>query len=951
MLIGEKIRSFVVKNIRFCKEASASAVELVHEKTGAQVFWLDNGEVNKLFAIAFTTLPADDSGVFHIIEHSVLCGSEKYPVKEPFVELLKSSMQTFQNAMTYPDKTVYPVSSRNEQDYLNLVSVYLDAVFAPRMTHQENVFLQEGWHLEENEGQLNCKGVVYNEMKGAMSEEGSLISRKLSSLLYPDNSYGFNSGGSPAAIRRLSYEQFIETYQRAYHPSNARVYLDGAVPIEETLKMLAEYFDRYEPLAELPAITPQPPVFKEAVQYYDFPQGEDSANKGRLTLGRIIGRWDERVKKNAARLVGRLLTDTNEAPLKKAVLDKGLAGNITVTVQTATFQPYVNIHLKDLKDGAKDEAMTCVRDTVEAVLSRGLSREDLEAQIDQMEFSLREQEEPQALYRCIQALSGWLYGGDPLAYLCYDELLAQLRSLLDTDYYDRLAREIFLAQGHGAVLLTLPSQTLAEEIRREEAADLAALWETLRDEDKAALRLRNRALTAWQQTPDSPESLAALPLLPLSAVNADLEWVDTLETEAEGVRVWYHPVNSPGIVYFTARFNLADCALQELTQLSMLPMLLGKLPTRRYDVPQLARQIKKCLGAFSVSLTEYAPRREMEVCTPCLEVKGSALAHRLGDALDLTAEILLHTRFDSHDKIRRIVKQACINARQVGVAAGHAVGIRQTGSRYSAAAAVGEAVSGGTGLRWLKNFNENFEADIAAFESLALRVQRQNFCQRRMQLSVTAGQMPETAAFIAQFPQGTETVGAAAYALRLPHRAGIPVPAQISYAVQGYRLGRDYRGSDSVIANLLSLDYYWNEVRVQGGAYGAGFGVDLTGSMFTYTYRDPSPAASLNVNLKAGEYLRKLAKNKVDLSKYIISTAAENDPLRSPREKGEWADQCRLRGIAREEALKWHRELLNTDLRDLSAFADEMDAFAREGAVCVVGDAAKLPPDFERMEL
>ncbi|MBQ2699917.1 MAG: insulinase family protein, partial [Clostridia bacterium] len=435
MIMNERFHGFKVTGIRPCAEVSGTAVEWVHEKTGAEVFWLDNGDQNKLFAITFTTLPQDDSGVFHMIEHSVLCGSEKYPVKEPFVELLKSSMQTFQNAMTYPDKTVYPVASRNEQDFMNLVSVYLDAVFAPRMVTEENVFCQEGWHLEETEGKLTCKGVVYNEMKGAMSEEGSLISRKLNSLLYPDTSYGFNSGGSPEAIRRLSYQQFVETYRRYYHPSNARVYLDGSVPVEKTLKLLGEYFDRYEKLETLPVIAAQQPVKREAVQYYDFPQGEDTANKGRLTLGKIIGRWDERVKKNAARLVGHLLTDTNDSPLKKALLDRGLAKNITISVQTATYQPYVNIHLKDLKDGAREEAVACIRQTLEGVLDKGLDEEDLLAEIDRMEFNLREPDEPQGLYRCIQALSGWLYGGDPLDCICVDETLAQLRRLAATDYF------------------------------------------------------------------------------------------------------------------------------------------------------------------------------------------------------------------------------------------------------------------------------------------------------------------------------------------------------------------------------------------------------------------------------------------------------------------------------------------------------------------------------------
>jgi len=323
----------------------------------------------------------------------------------------------------------------------------------------------------------------------------------------------------------------------------------------------------------------------------------------------------------------------------------------------------------------------------------------------------------------------------------------------------------------------------------------------------------------------------------------------------------------------------------------------------------------------------------------------------LPHALELTAEILLRTRFDAQDKILPIARQAQINARQVGVAAGHAIGMMQVESRYSASGAVAEATAGGTSYRWLKAFVENFEAQIGDFEQLARRLQTQTFCRSRMLLSVTACQMPSLEAFVENFPQGAAAPKARAYALPLPLKGGIPVPAQISYAVQGYRLSRPYRGSDRVIANLLSLDYYWNEIRVQGGAYGAGFGVDWEGNMYSYTYRDPSPQNSLNVNAQAAGYLRKAAQASVDLTKYIISTAAENDPLRSPREKGEWADQCWLRGITRQDVLRCHEQLLKTSPEELRAFADEMEAFAREGAVCVVGNPAALPEEMEIMEL
>jgi len=365
MLNISSIHGFEINRSREVTELNGTLYEMVHTQTGARLCWLDNGQANKLFGIAFTSLPSDDTGVFHILEHSVLCGSEKYPVKEPFVELLKSSLNTFLNAMTYPEKTVYPVSSRNRQDYLNLVSVYLDAVFAPRFLHDKSIFLQEGWRIEEEDGKPCYKGVVYNEMKGALSDELGLISRKFTSLLFPDTPYGFNSGGSPTAVRKLTYEQFIDTYRETYHPSNAFVYLDGSVPLEETLALLDEYFSRYEKKDTLPAFTMQQPKSVETTDFFEIKEGELVEDKGSLSFGKIICDWKNRYKAQAVRVLGDALTSNNESPLKKALLDSGLAKNITFSSRTTGLQPYVMIYIKGVKDGASDSIMKLLHDEAE----------------------------------------------------------------------------------------------------------------------------------------------------------------------------------------------------------------------------------------------------------------------------------------------------------------------------------------------------------------------------------------------------------------------------------------------------------------------------------------------------------------------------------------------------------------------------------------------------------
>ena len=577
---GTVLHGFETVRVRRSEELGGTVYEMIHLATDAKLCWLDNGALNKLFAIGFTSLPCDDTGVFHILEHSVLCGSEKYPVKEPFVELKKNSLHTFLNAMTAPDKTIYPISSRNEQDYLNLVSVYLDAVFAPRLLTEKNIFLQEGWHLEETNGALSCKGVVYNEMKGALSDEASLMNRRFAALLFPDSIYRHNSGGTPASIRRLTYEQFIASYKKTYHPSNSFVYLDGSVPIEATLEKLNDYFTRYERLTDLPVHTMQTPVCARAEQPFELKAGESPENKSSLCLGKIIGTWRDRVKVQAVGVLSDVLCGGNESPLRKAVIDSGLAVNLSFTVRSDGLQPYAMICVKHVKDGQDEAVRTLIREKVTELVERGLDSELLDAVINRLEFTHRETAEPQALYRMF-GMSNYPLGGDPLDMLCWNDVFAELRGMIGTGKYEALLREVLLSDDGLVVLKMIPSATLGEELRREEESDLRALGDGMTASERTALQEQNEALLRWQQTPDTPENLAKVPLLPLSAVSDEPEWTDTEVQEIDGAKVLFHRVSSGNIVYANAYFDLSDLELEDLSALSLAVKMLGKLPTRR----------------------------------------------------------------------------------------------------------------------------------------------------------------------------------------------------------------------------------------------------------------------------------------------------------------------------------------------------------------------------------
>ena len=936
---------FIVKRVRENAELNGTLVEMVHEKSGAQLVWLDNGEKNKLFSVIFKTLPEDSTGIFHILEHSTLCGSRKYPVREPFVELLKSSMNTFLNAITWPDKTAYPVASRNDEDYLNLMSVYMDAVFAPRFLDDPNILYQEGWHIEQQDGRLSYKGVVFNEMKGAMSSEDELINEKLTAMLFPDNCYGYNSGGDPEVIPELTYEHFVNTYRRYYHPSNSRVYLDGAIPLEKTLAVLDSYFSGYEALTDLPEIVPQQPVSSEETNYYEIAKDQDPADKGRLTFGKIISTWDDPLKNTAVSILSDVLAGTNEAPLKKAVLASGLAKSFAFMMDDSIAQPYFSLTMKDVADGADDKLMDIIRTTAKEFAEKGIDRDDLNASINSLEFRLRDVREPAALFRCFNAASYWLHGGDPMESMVFDELFKQLRAGVDTGYFEKVMCEMLLDDTGLAVLHTLPSKTLGEEMRKAEEARLEAIKAAWTEEDWATNAELNAKLSAWQQTPDSPEQLATLPMLEIDAVDPEPELIPTEVKNVGGVKLLYHAVPSNGIVNFNAYFMLTDCTADELTKIAVMPALLGKLPTAKHDALQLQQLVKRHVGRMEFRINAFAKDGKNDAAMPCLVASCSVLESELATAEELVAEILTTTKFDCKDQIRHIVTQTDIMNRGMSVSAGNMIGMMNVMAHYSSAAMAVEATSGRAYINWMHGFNADYDNMFGDVCALLERVQKESICKARLVLSVTATEEKQLDAFTGALAEGTPAPEAAVYACDIPGRVGAQIPAQASFAVQGYSLdecGVKNHAGFKVAANIMTYDYLWNAVRVQGGAYGVGLRVENSGSIYAYSYRDPTPGATLGVYGKLADKLNAFCDAGESVDKYIISTVAKFEPLQAPRMQGASADSDWFTGITAEDRARMKKEMLSTDYAVLREFAGVLRRFADEGAVCVVGHEAAL---------
>jgi len=941
---GMKLHGFTVTRIRPIPGTSAQLVEMLYEKTRTELVWYRTNESNKLFNVIFKTLPRDSTGVFHILEHSLLCGSAKFPLKEPFVELMKSTMSTFINAITFPDKTMYPVGSRNEQDFLNLTQVYLDAAFAPRAMEDPKIFRQEGWHHEIDGDTLSYNGVVFNEMKGAMSSLDDVVYEGLNALLFPDTSYGFNSGGDPRVIPELTYEHYCASYHEHYHPSNARIYLDGSIPLEKTLALIDSYLSKFDLSTRRKETYQQPRAASVAVPFEIGPD-EDPREKYQLVLGKILGTWDQKDRLLAAQALCQVLCGANSSPLKRAILDEGLAQDVTMEVLDGMAQNVFFLRVHNHKKENTARIREVVTATVRDLTEKGLDRQELTAAINHLAFRCKDIDDPQAVYRSINALNAWLYEGDPMTYLTFDESIENLRALAENGGFEQLLKEMLLDDSDLCVLSAEPSADYGTRTREEERQRLAADRAAMTEADLAALAAENDILHAWQQTPDTPEELAKLPVLSLDQISPEPQILDTAETDVAGVPVLFHEAQTGGVVHLSGYFSLTDRSYDELPAIRFLASLLGKLPTDHYDAAALNNQIKTWLGSLQFSVSVFGSEKDPDTCTPCFQVSCKVLKENLPQARELLEEILLHTHVDSPDAIREVLLQEISDALPGIIGSGHDFSALCAQAHFSARNAAAEAVGGYTRIRWMKDLEAEFASRIGSCIGLYRSVLAETFCTSRMTLSITGSQPEELSGLISAFPRGSAVPKSAGYQTTLPRKLGIRLPAQVSYACMGYRLnrcGQAYQGSILLAANILSLSCLWNSIRVQGGAYGAGMNADRSGSLYCYSYRDPSPGRTLDVYRQLAGFLRSFPESGESLVKYIISTVASTEPLMKPNRLAAEADRTWFSGITREDLLRERQELLSADFDSLLSWCPMLEAMAGDGCICVLGHDAAL---------
>lgn len=937
---GGVTAGFELEKKQYVEAKKATLYTLRHKKCGARLLYFDRADLNKTFAVSFKTLPENDTGVFHILEHSVLNGSEKFPVKEPFVSLLQSSMQTFLNAYTFGDKTMFPVSSRNEQDLFNLMSVYLDAVFRPSIYSMPEIFMQEGWHYEfDEDGSVSYNGVVFSEMKGAYADVERIMGDACDRLMYPDTCYGFSSGGRPENITDLSYEQFIATHKRFYHPSNARFFLDGHMDIDSVLEYIdAEYLSHYDYLEPDFDFSEQRPVTGTATVSFEPTEGEEM--RAHMVMGKLLCRFDEIEKLYAAKIIADCLTGSNEAPLKRAFLENGLAQDVALEINDGIYQPSAALVALNTTADKFDEIRSFVPETVRRVAENGLDRSALHACIERFAFNCREVTEPYGVELAIKALDGWLYGGDPLLHIDNAKVFDALRNKLDTGYFEALMLEMLADPDDKCYVYALPSKTkLFDDAQREKARceAEAAAWD---DEKRREMMNATQKMQLWQQSQDDEEALSTLPVLELGDVPRDVEPIKTATVDIAGRPALSVEVNSDGIVYLNLYFDVSDFTTEELRLLNLLTSCLGDLRTENLTALELQNKIKSTLGGIAAKVDIISHEGELGRCKPYLLVSASTLRENAQAAMELLSELLLHTCWSETDKIGEIVMQSDYFIKQSLIGNGHSFAMTKALSGFSAEAALREALEGESFARWFAELAASFDEHAEALGEKLCGLAHRAFAANR--LFVGFGGEPSISAiesFVKALPE-SEIGEAAAAPEGAKTDCAVEIPADVGFSALGGNLntfGGKFSGAWPVLSSLMTYGYLWNAVRVQGGAYGTGMSVRSNGDIFCYSYRDPNLMSSADAFAALPDVLGEMLSEDMPLDDIIIGTVNTTDPLLDPAGQCELSCRRYLRGTTPEFIAKLRHEILDTTAADLRSLIPTLRAYVEHSIFCAVG--------------
>ncbi len=945
---GQELHGFVITDVQDLPEIDGRAVLMRHQATGAPLMWLANDDANKSFSITFKTPPRDSTGVFHILEHSVLCGSDLYPVKEPFVNLLKSSMQTFLNALTFSDKTMYPVASTNERDLLNLMSVYLDAVFFPQLYSKRAIFEQEGWHYEvEGEGderRLVTNGVVLNEMRGAMSDPDEVALAGLNEALFPDNAYGFESGGNPDVIPTLTYEDYLDTHARHYNMANSRIVLYGDMALHDELELIDGFARRAQgrnPGAGLPnPLTVQTPC----VNLQATRTMRTSPDNACVMLGYVVGTYRDRQRLLACDILSDALMGSNEAPLKKKILESDLGCDVDCFVFDGLQQPYVAFELRGAQPGCAAQFEQLVESELARMAEEGIPRPELGAALDACDFNLRERDSGMAdgVALAVNAMCGWLYDDDmPCDYLRYEDAMAALRAGLEGTYWEDLVRDVFVTSAHHACceLIALDDDDDAAQADGfGDDVEAGTHAEADLDEvERAAERLRR-----IQDAPDSPQALATLPRLGVEDVQDAPHEHPWQAVQDAPLPCMHYELETRRIDYTYHYFPLDALTWEELPLVSLACSLLGKLQTTDYSAAQLDLLVESRLGRLTFS-THVGSDAVTGALQAHLLVGACAISENLADLAGLPAHIWGKTDFSDTDKIRTILQQQKLDSEQSFASSGHFYALARAFGYTDARRRLAQHFGGVDYYRFVCDLLARWDE-----VSQTLPARLADVCDRVFRRGGDHHSFTGSASDMSRYWDLAQTMGLSTREqqarLVVPADAGLNeafiVPADVCFvakAASGAMAHNTFSGAWNVAQKAVNYEYLWNEIRVKGGAYGCGLRCDVRGELGYYTYRDPNLDASLRRMDATADWLRSYAPTRQDMEGYIVSTVAAHDAPKRPYQVARRNDTLFLAGRTLEWRDQLRREELACTAQTLRTLAPALQATADQGRVCVFG--------------
>ncbi len=943
LTVGNTYHSFVVTDVMPLEELSGTAYVMRHGDTGARALWLACDDENKSFAIAFKTPPANDTGVFHILEHSVLCGSDRFPVKEPFVNLLKTSMQTFLNALTFADKTMYPVASTNETDLENLMDVYLDAVLHPAIYHRPRIFEQEGWHYEiTDEDQLIYNGVVFNEMKGATSDPDDVLFLGLDRALFPDTPYHYESGGDPRAIPTLTYEEFIQTHARHYDLANSYVILYGDMDIERELAFIDS---RFAAAPKRNAGAPNPlPLQAPVAAAPTRVEMATSPENASVALAYVIGTAADRERVLACDVLLDALAGSNEAPLKRTVLEAGLADDFQAILIDGELQPRVVFQLKGAHEGVGDDFRILIERTCTRLADEGIGHDQLAASLAQAEFNLREQDfgsYPTGVALSMYAMSSWLYDDDrPVDYLRYEDVLARMKKGLDNGYFESLLRSVVCESVHNAQVELVPVE---EGASAEEAEELSRLLADLSEEERAHIKDEVAALRKEQEMPDAPEDLAKLPRLTLADIGSSrsepkMHWADA------PLPCLAHELDTRHIDYAYHYFDLRHLNYEDLPYVSVLCDLLGKLETRRHSAAELDTLVELNLGTLSFFTETHGSDDDLTYALPQLVVSASALSEKVDQLATLPREVWCETLFDDTERIYNLLQQRRIMLEQSFVNSGHAAALARLCTHYAVSSKITGCLGGVEYYQFLKGLLGDWEARKETLPAILEDLTRRLFVSDVVTVSFTGS--PEDRERFWQvggtlgLEPGSDVRKRLSVDLTAPQNEAFVIPSNVSFVCVGSAPSPHDNttvGTWAITQRVLAYGYLWNEVRVKGGAYGTGFRRTNTRLQQFWSYRDPNIDDTITRYVGASSWLGTWNPSEEDLVGFIVSAVASLDAPVKPRQLARRQDSRHFSHRPEDWPEQVRNQELSTTIEDVRAISVPLRDLGEEYSVCVFG--------------